>query len=49
MPASEERSKRAVDQVLRGAMLVDGSAGCAPDVHHQLTQAPFPQVREATC
>jgi len=42
MPASEERTKRAVDQVLRGAMLVDGSTarrldgactGCAPPGH----------------
>jgi integrase len=37
MPASEERTKRAVDQALRGAMLVDGSTGRAPVVHHQAT------------
>ncbi len=35
MPASEERTKRAVDQALRGGTLVDGSTGCAPDVHHE--------------
>ena len=35
MPASEERTKRAVDQALRGVLLVDGSTGCAPDVHHE--------------
>jgi len=36
MPASEERTKRAVDQVLRGAMLVDGSTG----VHRMCTTGP---------
>lgn len=35
MPASEERTKRAVDQALRGGTLADGSTGCAPDVHHE--------------
>ncbi len=35
MPASEERTKRAVDQALRGGALADGSTGCAPDVHHK--------------
>ena len=29
MPASEERTKRAVDQALRGGTLVDGSTACA--------------------
>ncbi len=35
MPASEERTRRAVDQALRGGTLVHGSTGCAPDVHHE--------------
>ena len=33
MPASEERTKRAVDQALRGVGLVDGSTACARNVH----------------
>ena len=33
MPASEERTKRAVDQALRGGALVDGSTACARGVH----------------
>ena len=39
MPASEKRTKRAVDLAFRGAMLVDGSLGCAPDVHQEATYA----------
>ena len=35
VPASEERTKRAVDQALRGGALVDGSTACAPDVHQE--------------
>jgi integrase len=33
MPASEERTRRAVDQALRGVGLVDGSTACARNVH----------------
>ena len=32
MPASEERTKRAVDRALRGDAAADGSTSCAPDV-----------------
>jgi len=45
--ASEQRTKQAVDQALRRAMLADGSTGRAPDVHHQATEGLYPQVREA--
>ena len=33
MPASEERTRRAVDHALRGVGLVDGSTRCARNVH----------------
>jgi len=33
IPASEERTKRAADQALRGVGLVDGSTTCAGTVH----------------
>jgi integrase len=34
MPASEDRTKKAVDRVLGGEVAADGLTTCAPDVHH---------------
>ncbi len=35
MPASEERTKRAVDRALAGGRAIDGSSACAPNVHQE--------------